>query len=74
MANFAKNILAPFSAVAAALLMAWANYSVSQVKNQIDQRQLEIQHELKQRELALNALMAERQASKLDEDLVLKED
>lgn len=59
MANFAKNILAPFSAVAAALLMGWANYSVSQVKSQIDLRHQEVQEALKQRGLALTTLMAE---------------
>lgn len=64
MANFAKNTLVPFSAVAAALLMAWAIYSVSQVKDQIDLRQQEVQKRLEQRELALNALMTERNGSR----------
>jgi hypothetical protein len=33
MGDFVKNVLAPFSAVAAALLAAWVNYSVSEVKS-----------------------------------------
>jgi hypothetical protein len=67
-ANFGKNILAPFSVVAAALLMGWANYSVLQVKNQIDQRHQEVQETLNQREIALNMLVAELHVRNSDED------
>ncbi len=72
MGDFIKNVLAPFSAVAAALLAAWVNYSVSQVKSQIDVRQQEVQEKLKQQELALDALMTERNVRKLDEDLTFR--
>ncbi len=72
MGDFIKNVVAPFSAVAAALLAAWVNYSVSQVKSQIDLRQQEVQEKLKQQELALDALMTERNVRKLDEDLTFR--
>jgi hypothetical protein len=72
MGDFIKNVLAPFSAVAAALLAAWVNYSVAQVKNQIDVRQQEVQERLKQQELALNTLVTERNVKKLDEDLTFR--
>ena len=72
MGDFVKNILAPFSAVVAALLAAWVNFSVSQVKSQIDLRQQEITEKLKQQELALDALMTERNVKKLDEDLTFR--
>lgn len=72
MGDFVKNVVAPFSAVVAALLAAWVNYSVSQVKSQIDLRQQEVQEKLKQQELALDALMTERNVRKLDEDLTFK--
>lgn len=72
MADFIKNVLTPVSAVVAALLAAWVNYSVSQVKTQIDVRQLEVQEKLKQQELALDALMTERNVKKLDEDLTFR--
>ena len=72
MGDFIKNVVVPFSAVAAALLAAWVNYSVSQVKSQIDRRQQEVQEKLKEQELALDALMTERNVRKLDEDLTFK--
>jgi hypothetical protein len=72
MGDFIKNVLAPFSAIAAALLAAWVNYSVSQVKSQIDLRQQQVQEKLKEQELALDALMTERNVRKLDEDLTFK--
>lgn len=72
MGDFIKNIVTPLSAVVAALLAAWVNYSVSQVKAQIDLRQQEVQEKLKQQELALDALMTERNVKKLDEDLTFR--
>ena len=69
MGDFIKNIVTPLSAVVAALLAAWVNYSVSQVKAQIDLRQQEVQEKLKQQELALDALMT---VKKLDEDLTFR--
>jgi len=65
MGDFIKNVLAPFSAVAAALLAAWVNYSVSQVKNQIELRQQQVQEKL-------NTLITERNVRKLDEDLTFR--
>jgi hypothetical protein len=49
-------------------LMGWANYSVLQVKNQIDQRHQEVQETLNQREIALNMLVAELHVRNSDED------
>jgi hypothetical protein len=65
MSDFIKNVLAPFSAVAAAVLAAWVNYSVSQAKSQIEQRQQQVQEKL-------DTLMTERNVRKLDEDLTFR--
>jgi len=61
MGDFIKNILTPLSAVAAALLAAWVNFSVS-----------DVQQKLKEQEVALTTLTTERNIKKLDEDLTFK--